>query len=345
MVNQVLLIIMMQSLFLLILLIIFISLFRELNYVKGKIIFSTIAGVIGFLMVFIDSYNYNYLNYIIYTMTIRLFFISIIAIYSGTLPSTITIIYMVVGRLFFWGFNEMSLLIIVNALFFASFTFLISKIFHKKNFYKWLINCFLVLIISTLYLLYYNENILYILYHLIFSVFLISIISFFLLTISRVNNEYLKYYRNSRIDYISNVFNFHYINQIYEDSLKNNKDFKLAILNIDNFKLLKATFKFNVCNEIIYDIGLIIKNYLNNLGVVGKVSNDQYCILFYTDQDFLLNILNDIKNEIEKYIDKFTNQNHIRTKLFINFMIIDSNNLHNQPLTMTINNLKNQVSY
>ena len=94
----------------------------------------------------------------------------------------------------------------------------------------------------------------------------------------------LDYFKNvnysTYIDQLTNIVNRENIINFTKELIANNKPFALALLNVDNFKLLNDSYGIHVGDIVLSQIATQIKNGLAEDGVVGRQNGDQFMICF-----------------------------------------------------------------
>ena len=92
--------------------------------------------------------------------------------------------------------------------------------------------------------------------------------------------------RSTYIDSLSNVINRENIINYTKELVSNNKPFALAIVNIDNFKLLNESYGTHVGDIVLSQFAQIIKDGMGTDGLVGRQNGDQFMLTFFGDYTY-----------------------------------------------------------
>lgn len=109
--------------------------------------------------------------------------------------------------------------------------------------------------------------------------------------------------RSTYIDSLSNVINRENIINYTKELVSNNKPFALAIVNIDNFKLLNESYGTHVGDIVLSQFAQIIKDGMGTDGLVGRQNGDQFMLTFFGDHTYET-IHKRIKTLMDEYLRK-----------------------------------------
>lgn len=111
------------------------------------------------------------------------------------------------------------------------------------------------------------------------------------------------------IDEVTNIFNRRYINEKtpseINKAIENKHDLSLAIMDVDDFKIINDTYGHMCGDYILESISDIIKRNIDSYGWVGRYGGDEFVIVMNkTSKIDCYNIIEKIRKDIEKV--KFT---------------------------------------
>lgn len=125
-------------------------------------------------------------------------------------------------------------------------------------------------------------------------------------------NKY-DYFKNVNIDYaldsLTGVLSRANILGYAKELIKNKIPFAMAILDIDNFKLVNDNYGHKIGDECLKSVGSNLAKYVGDDGLVGRYGGDEFIILYLKGTSY---------NEVHDYIEKLCNEgNIVRRKMVI----------------------------
>jgi len=122
---------------------------------------------------------------------------------------------------------------------------------------------------------------------------------------ANIDLKTLDYFKNMNystyIDSLTNVVNRENIINYTKELVANGKPFALAIINVDNFKLLNDSYGTHVGDIVLSQLASIIKEGVGQDGVTGRQNGDQFMICFHGEHSYDL-IHKKLKNLMDNYI-------------------------------------------
>ena len=105
-------------------------------------------------------------------------------------------------------------------------------------------------------------------------------------------------------DYLTGLFNRRYLFDIgvklYNENKLNDKIFSIAIIDIDNFKIINDTYGHDVGDVAIKEVAKILNKNINSNAIISRLGGEEFCICFYNrNKDEILELLEYIRNEFE----------------------------------------------
>ncbi len=87
----------------------------------------------------------------------------------------------------------------------------------------------------------------------------------------------------SRIDPLTQVYNNTYFEKFFEQEIKKERTgeipFSLFILNIDNFYKISSDLGYNKTDEILKEIGILLKKNLRKIDCIARIGKDEFGII------------------------------------------------------------------
>lgn len=114
------------------------------------------------------------------------------------------------------------------------------------------------------------------------------------------------------VDYLTGLYNRRYLFEvgqaIYDECKADNKDFAVAILDIDKFKNINDTYGHDIGDIAIKEVARVLnENILSNC-ISTRLGGEEFCVLLYNrSKDEVLTLLEHIRNEFEQNIIKTAN--------------------------------------
>jgi diguanylate cyclase (GGDEF)-like protein len=112
-------------------------------------------------------------------------------------------------------------------------------------------------------------------------------------------------------DYLTGLYNRRYLfdvgNEIYKNCKINNKVFAIAIIDIDNFKMINDTYGHDVGDIAIKEVARILNENITSNALISRLGGEEFCICFHNRSE------NEISQLLE-YIRKDFENNIIKVK-------------------------------
>lgn len=114
------------------------------------------------------------------------------------------------------------------------------------------------------------------------------------------------------VDYLTGLYNRRYLFEVgkkyYQEFKEENKNFAVAIIDIDNFKSINDNYGHDIGDIAIKEVANILnKNILNNR-IISRLGGEEFCILFYNrEKNEVIELLEYIRISFEKNIIKLDN--------------------------------------
>jgi len=121
---------------------------------------------------------------------------------------------------------------------------------------------------------------------------------------NRVQKRELDLEKLANYDMLTMIYNRRYLFQILNDEYEKAKildiNFTIALLDLDNFKLVNDTFGHCIGDDVLKKVVLVIKEYLREKDIVGRYGGEEFLIIFpdsYLDE--VISILRKVRQGIE----------------------------------------------
>lgn len=106
-------------------------------------------------------------------------------------------------------------------------------------------------------------------------------------------------------DYLTGLYNrrylFDYGKILYEKYKIEQKEFAVALIDIDKFKSINDAFGHSAGDMVIKEVGYILNNVINKNTLISRLGGEEFCILIYDrNKDEIMNLLENIRNAFEK---------------------------------------------
>ena len=110
-------------------------------------------------------------------------------------------------------------------------------------------------------------------------------------------------------DYLTGLYNRRYLfdvgNEIYKNCKINNKVFAIAIIDIDNFKMINDTYGHDVGDIAIKEVARILNENITSNALISRLGGEEFCICFYNrSENEITDLLEYIRKDFEKNIIK-----------------------------------------
>lgn len=105
-------------------------------------------------------------------------------------------------------------------------------------------------------------------------------------------------------DYLTGLFNRRYLfdtgAKIYSENKLNNKLFCVAIIDIDNFKMINDTYGHDIGDIAIKEVARILNKNINSNAIISRLGGEEFCICFYNrSENEIYELLEYIRKEFE----------------------------------------------
>ena len=108
-------------------------------------------------------------------------------------------------------------------------------------------------------------------------------------------------YKNANIDYLTGIRNrrsyFEKTSQLLKESILNNYDFYILMIDIDNFKKINDTYGHAVGDKILINLCNIINKIISKEEVFARIGGEEFCITFYNKD---LSLVREISKKIRE---------------------------------------------
>ena len=111
-------------------------------------------------------------------------------------------------------------------------------------------------------------------------------------------------------DYLTGLYNRRYLfdggKKIYEDCKANNKPFAIAIIDIDNFKMINDTYGHDIGDIAIKEVAKVLNKNISSSAVISRLGGEEFCLCFYnrSEKEVAL-LLEYVRKDFEKNIIRF----------------------------------------
>ncbi|RXJ95712.1 REC domain-containing diguanylate cyclase [Malaciobacter molluscorum] len=113
--------------------------------------------------------------------------------------------------------------------------------------------------------------------------------------------------KKANTDYLTNLYNRRYFfeqgKKILEFSKINNKICAVALIDIDNFKIINDEYGHDIGDIAIKEVSIVLNRFLYNNELVARLGGEEFSILFYNcEEKETLDKLELIREEFEKNV-------------------------------------------
>lgn len=130
-------------------------------------------------------------------------------------------------------------------------------------------------------------------------VILIALIVCIYIVVSN-NKKQIKLYEYAYIDPVTKKGNIYYLRKYGQEELeKDKKNLYLAILDVNKFKMINKAYGYKVGDEILFGIGVKLREILGDNSIICRYSNDYFSMIFRYENDINA-LINTIISNIEK---------------------------------------------
>lgn len=136
-------------------------------------------------------------------------------------------------------------------------------------------------------------------------------------TLKKIINNMIKHYNDSFKDFKTNAYNMKFFYEFttleFLESLRDNRDFSIALIDIDSFKDLNDSNGHLLGDKILLEVSKVLKETIRTSDVLARFGGDEF-ILFLSDY------VNGLDNFIIK-LNENSNKNKILSKYKVNFSV------------------------
>jgi diguanylate cyclase (GGDEF)-like protein len=110
-------------------------------------------------------------------------------------------------------------------------------------------------------------------------------------------------------DYLTGLYNRRYLfdigNEIYKNCKVNDKVFAIAIIDIDNFKMINDTYGHDVGDIAIKEVARILNENITSNALISRLGGEEFCICFHNrSENEISQLLEHIRKDFENNIIK-----------------------------------------
>ena len=130
-------------------------------------------------------------------------------------------------------------------------------------------------------------------------------------------------------DYLTNLYNARYFNEIAEDLIKiskrENKPFSVIILDIDRFKNINDTYGHAVGDKVIKSLAYLLKEHTRESDIASRLGGDEFAILLpFTDKDGAFKIAEHLRSIVENQNIKIGGDKNIKFTISLGIDCMDN---------------------
>jgi diguanylate cyclase len=288
---------------------------------KIRISFGILSGILGSLLIW---FSIHVTDTIIVDM--RNIALIIGTIYGGFTASVIATIIMGFTRVAFYGVNNASVMAIIILVFLSVTTSFIAR----RT--KWTFKCKYILmnIISILisftafsFLIDNKAKLFELCSSFGFIAIITAIYSYFVITYIQHSNElFSRYKEESKIDFLTGLYNVRQFDEIYNSQLKSVQERKeklsVLMIDIDHFKKVNDTYGHSDGDLILENLGSILKNAVRHFDIAARKGGEEFCILLLDcSSQRALEIAENIRSQIEGAMFPISNGREIHITVSI----------------------------
>ena len=105
-------------------------------------------------------------------------------------------------------------------------------------------------------------------------------------------------------DYLTGLFNRRYLfdigSKVYSEHKLEKKTFSVAIIDIDNFKMINDTYGHDIGDIAIKEVARILNKNINSNAIISRLGGEEFCICFYNrSENEIYELLEYIRKEFE----------------------------------------------
>ena len=96
-------------------------------------------------------------------------------------------------------------------------------------------------------------------------------------------------------DYLTGLYNRRYLfdegKKVYEDCKVNKKNFAIAIIDIDNFKMINDTYGHEIGDIAIREVAKILNKNISTNAIISRLGGEEFCLCFYNRSEEEITLL------------------------------------------------------
>jgi diguanylate cyclase len=248
---------------------------------KIRITLGVLSGILGSLLIWFSIHPTDTI-----IVDMRNIALIIATIYGGFVASLVATIIMVFTRVAFYGLNNASVMAIIVLVFLSVTTSLIARTKWSFKCKYILMNIISILISFTAFSILIDNKgkLIELCSSFGFIAILTAIYSYFVITYIQHSNELFRRYKEeSKIDYLTGLYNVRQFDEIYNSHLKSVQERKeklsVLMIDIDHFKKVNDTFGHPDGDLILEKLGSILKNAVRHFDIAARKGGEEFCIL------------------------------------------------------------------
>jgi diguanylate cyclase len=286
-----------------------------------RILLGIFSGILGSLLIW---FSIHVTDTIIVDM--RNVALIIGTIYGGFTASVIAIIIMGFTRVAVYGLNNASVMAIIILVFLSATTSLIARMTNWTFKCKYiLMNIISILISFTAFsiLIDNKAKLIELCSSFGFIAIFTALYSYVVITYIQHSNELFRRYKEeSKIDYLTGLYNVRQFDEIYNSQLKSVQDKKeklsVLMIDIDHFKKVNDTYGHPDGDLILEKLGSILKNAIRHFDIAARKGGEEFCILLLDcSSQRALEIAENIRSLIEGTKFPISNEREINITVSI----------------------------
>jgi len=129
-------------------------------------------------------------------------------------------------------------------------------------------------------------------------------IEYFKNTITKIIKLFKTAYTDSIKDYKTELYNMKFFDEMlnfeFQESIRKKNDFCVIIIDIDFFKKINDTYGHLIGDEIIEEIGKILKKSIRKIDIAARFGGEEFIILYKSNIQNIKKITDRIMNNIIK---------------------------------------------
>lgn len=248
---------------------------------KSRIAAGLVFGTLGsLLMIFSIQVSAN----LIFDM--RYIPLILASICGGWVSVFLSAVMMSIIRIALFGPNEASIIAVIVLLLLAACSIFILKINCSEKIKYWMMLLFSILFVTISFDIVMDDKVMlvYSLLSYILILLVAAYFSFFVYEYIQNSNElYRRYKLESKIDFLTGLYNTRQFDELFDSQIKIVKDCKeyLSVLSIDidYFKRINDTFGHPDGDKVLQRIGIILRSTVRKFDIVARYGGEEFLIM------------------------------------------------------------------